>query len=242
MERFRYAHFCPIARAAEILGQRWMLLVFRELFVGPQRFSDLKRRLSGVSPSVLAERLATLEDAGLARRRTLPPPLGTTLYELTESGRAFETSLLEITRWGLRLMTPPQPGDHLEPDWVPLGVRAFARRTASPARAFELRIPAEPEPVSVRVGGGPDGTRILAEGDPVDATVTAPPLVLLGLLSGGLDPAEALRDGAVGLEGDAAALADLPRLFDVMEHSPEAGESPASLHDRKAHDQKGTPA
>jgi len=222
LERFRYAQFCPIARAAEILGQRWMLLVFRELFGGPQRFSDLRRRLRGLSSSVLAERLASLEEAGLVGRRVLPPPSAASVYELTDAGRAFEPALLEITRWGLRLMTPPRPGEQLEPEWVRLGVRAFARRSAAPARRFELRMPAEPGPVSVRVAGGAKGTRVLPDDSPVDTTVTAPPLVILGLLSGGLDPAQALRDGAVAVEGDAAALADLPLLFDVLPDSPAA--------------------
>lgn len=229
MDRFRYAQFCPIARAAEILGQRWMLLVFRELFGGPQRFSDLRRRLRGLSSSVLAERLASLEEAGLVGRRVLPPPSGASVYELTDDGRAFEPALLEIIRWGLRLMTPPRPGEQLEPEWVRLGVRAFARRSAVPARRFELRMPAEPEPVSVRVAGGAEGTRVLDADGPVDATVTAPPLVILGLLSGGLDPAQAVRDGVVAVEGDAAALADLPLLFDVLPDSPAAdADAPAA--------------
>lgn len=227
MDRFRYAQFCPIARAAEILGQRWMLLVFRELFGGPQRFSDLQRRLSSVSSSVLAERLAALEEAGLVSRRTLPPPAGASVYELTDDGRAFEPALLEITRWGLRLMTPPRPGDHLEPEWVRIGVRAFARRSPAPARRFELRMPGDPEPVSVRVAGGEAGTTLLEADAPVDATLTAPPLVILGLLSGGLDPDQAVRDGAVAVDGDASLLADLPRLFDVLPHPPDSDAEPS---------------
>ena len=250
MERFRYAQFCPIARAAAILGQRWMLLVFRELFGGPQRFSDLRRRLRGMSSSVLAERLASLEEAGLVARRLLPPPSGASVYELTDTGRAFEPALLEITRWGLRLMTPPRPGEQLEPEWVRLGVRAFARRSAAPARRFELRMPAEPEPVSVRVAGGAEGTRVLRGDDaPVDAIVMAPPLVILGLLSGGLDPAQAVRDGVVAVEGDAAALADLPRLFDVLSEPDVLPDSPAADADASTAnsnetriEQKGTPA
>jgi DNA-binding HxlR family transcriptional regulator len=228
LDRFRYAQFCPIARAAEILGQRWMLLVFRELFGGPRRFSDLRRRLRGMSSSVLAERLASLEQAGLVGRRVLPPPSAASVYELTADGRAFEPALLEITRWGLRLMTPPRPGEQLEPEWVRLGVRAFARRSAGPARRFELRMPAEPEPISVRVAGGAEGTTVLDDDAPVDASVTAPPLVILGLLSGGLDPAQALRDGAVVVAGDAAALADLPRLFDVLPEPEVLSDPPAA--------------
>ena len=221
-DRFRYAQFCPIARAAEILGQRWMLLVFRELFGGPQRFSDLRRRLSDVSPSVLSERLASLEEAGLVARRELPPPAAATVYELTDAGRAFEPALLEITRWGLRLMTPPRPGDRLEPEWVRLGVRAFARRRPAPPRSFALRMPSEPEPVEIRVAGGPSGTHLLADDAAVEATVIGPPLAILGLLSRALDPAEALRSGAVSVEGDASALAELPALFDMLPDPPEA--------------------
>ena len=115
MPDHRYAQFCPIARAAEVLGERWTLLILRELFCGPQRFSDLARRLPGISSSVLAERLGRLEARGIAMRRELPPPAPATLYELTPLGSALEPLMLQLVRFGVRMLDAPRPEDHLEP-------------------------------------------------------------------------------------------------------------------------------
>jgi DNA-binding HxlR family transcriptional regulator len=225
----RHPQFCPLARAAEILGHRWVLLVLRELAVGPQRFSDLRRRLSGVSTSVLAERLAALEGHGIVRRRALPPPAASSVYELTPLGRGVEPVLLELARFGLRFLGAPEPGDHVEADWIRLAVRAFARRGPVPARRFELRVrgaASGERPVVLRLGGGDAGTRLLAPDEPVDATLEAPVLVVMGLLSGAL-PATALagRDD-VRVDGDARALAELPALFDMDPRAPVAPVAP----------------
>ena len=100
MPEFRYAQFCALARAAEIVGERWTLLIVRDLTLGPLRFSDLRRRLKGVSPSVLSERLTQLERRGLIERRVLGPPAASTVYELSEMGRALQPAMIELTKWG----------------------------------------------------------------------------------------------------------------------------------------------
>ena len=101
-----------------MIGERWTLLLIRELFVGPQRFSDLRRRLPGVSSSVLASRLAGLEARGLGERRRLAAPPACRAYGLTDSGNALYPAFRELTRWGLRLLSSPRPGDLLEPECV----------------------------------------------------------------------------------------------------------------------------
>jgi len=213
---FRYAQFCPLARAAEILGERWTLLILRELVLGGRRFSDLRRALPGVSTSVLAERLARLEARGLVAQRRLPPPAPAALYELGPNGRAFLPALVELARFGLRFLGPPHPGDHVEPGWVRLAFQLFARRTPTPARSFEVRLPDGEQEVVLQVAGGPGGTSLREEPGPVDARIRArSPLVLLGLASGALAGAAALAGGAIDAEGDLEALADFPALFEM---------------------------
>lgn len=213
MDGFRYAQFCPLARAAEILGHRWVLPILRELFLGPWRFVDLRRRLPGLSSSVLADRLAALEAVGVVARRELPPPAAATVYELTGRGRALAPALVELTRWGTRFLELPRPGDHVEPDWLRMAVVAFARSGPTPPRRFELRVVGPRGEATVRVGGGPGGTHLLEDEGPADVRLRAPVLVVMGLMSGLLPAAGALARADVSVEGDAEALADLPTLF-----------------------------
>jgi DNA-binding HxlR family transcriptional regulator len=212
---FRYPQFCSLARATEVLGQRWSLLVLRELFVGPQRFADLRRRLRGVSSSVLSERLAALEAQGVVERRELPPPLATTLYALTPDGRALEPALVELTRWGLRFLDGLRPGDHFEPSWLRLAAASFARRGPSPPRRLELRAPDAAGEVVLRVAGGPRGTRLVDDGKPVEATLRGDARLLLGILTGAVAAEAAADDGRLAVEGDLAAAAELPGLFEM---------------------------
>lgn len=217
MDAFRYDQFCPLARATEVLCHRWTLLILRELWIGPQRFSDLKRRLRGVSTSVLSDRLADLVGHGVVERRDLPPPAATVVYELSEDGQALRPALIALTRWGVRRMLPPTPGDHVEPDWLQLAVEAFARVEASPACRLELRVTADDREARVRVRGGSDGTRLIDAGDdhPADASIEAPVAVVLAMMSGLLPVAEAVRTGAASVAGDSQAANALPQLFEM---------------------------
>ncbi len=226
MDLFRYDQFCPLARATEILGHRWVLLILRELFVGPQRFSDLRRRLPGLSSSVLTERLNGLEEQGIARRRALPPPAATTVYELTQDGRDLEPTLIALTRWGARFLLPPSAGDHVEPDWLGMAARAFARRGPSPTQRFELRPRNGEREAVIRVAGGRDGTHPIDDDLPVDACIRAPVRVVMGLMSGVIPAAAALAAKDVQFEGDVEALSDLPKLFEMnLERSQPKGNS-----------------
>lgn len=214
MPPLRYPQACPIARAAEVIGERWTLLILRELTLGPQRFSDLRERLSGVSSSVLTERINRLLDRGLVVRKQLDPPAASTVYRLSESGRAFAPVLLGIIRWGARFLGDPRPGDHFEPDWVRLGLAAYARRDASPAHAFAIRVQAPGKDIPLRVAGGPEGTTVTPGEGPADLTLTVKPAVLMGLVTGGLRPAEALAAGKLSAEGRLEYLDRFPELFD----------------------------
>lgn len=213
MGRFRYPQLCALARAAEVVGERWTLLIVRELLLGPRRFTDVKGRLDGVSASVMTQRLLALEEAGLVGRRYLEPPAASTVYELTEAGRALEPAVDALVRWGLRTLVPVRPRERVEADWLALALRGYARSAPTPARSFTLRVRQPRREIAVRVTGGPDGTTVSEAGPPTDATLTADPQTMLGLVSGTLGPAAAVRSGHVRLDGDPRALDDFPGLF-----------------------------
>jgi DNA-binding HxlR family transcriptional regulator len=212
---FRYSQYCPLARATEIVGERWTLLVIRELLLGPKRFSDLKRALAGVSTSVLSDRLARLEDRGVIARRELPPPTPATLYELNEMGRGLVPAMLELARWGARFLDLPHSGDHFEPAWLRLGCTAFARKTPTPPRAFAISVEGHSE-ADFHVVGGEAGTAVRDGPAPADAALrVTSPLALFALAARRLAPEEAVRSGAIRVEGDISALDDFPELFDM---------------------------
>src|SRR4051812_43241339 len=118
----RFDMYCPIAHALSLVGERWALLVVRELMRGPKRYTDLAAGLPGIGTNVLATRLRELEAAGVVSRRRLPPPAASTVYELTEYGAGLEEVLHAVARWGARSLGLPRADDELDPDW---GLSAF---------------------------------------------------------------------------------------------------------------------
>lgn len=222
MAEFRYGLFCPLARAVEVLGNRWSVLILRELMVGPQRFSDLRRRLGGVSPSVLTERLSHMEALGLIQAEALPPPAASRVYRLTARGESARPVLLELARFGLHWLGPREPGDHFEPDWMRLSLQSFAVPGPLPAHRYEVALVGEGAPVHLRFAGGPDGFHYLdvADTGAVDATLRGTPEPLLGFLTGLLPP-DAARAGGATIDGAAAVVAALPGFFEFSLQSPD---------------------
>ena len=105
-----YQQHCPVARALEVVGERWTMLIARELLLGPRRFTDLMAGLPGISANVLAGRLKELESAGLVERRMLPPPAASAVYELTAEAAGLVDVLAAMTRWGVTLLGRPRQG------------------------------------------------------------------------------------------------------------------------------------
>jgi DNA-binding HxlR family transcriptional regulator len=175
-----YGDACGIARALDVVGDRWALLVVRDLLLGPKRFTDLRSGLPSVSPDVLSQRLRELEQAGLVARRRLPPPAASQVYELTERGRALEPVLLELGRWGSGAPFPE--GDiTFGPDAAMLALKTVFDPAAAtgPAESYELRF--GEQRFHARVG---DGALTIARGpaeDP-DATIDTDPATLAALL------------------------------------------------------------
>lgn len=118
-----YDQYCPVCHALGLVGERWALLVVRELLRGPKRYTDLLGGMPGIGTNVLAARLRELEEGGVVRKRKLPPPAASTVYELTEYGQELEEPLYALARWGARSLGPPGKGDDMYPDW---GLNAFA--------------------------------------------------------------------------------------------------------------------
>src|SRR4051794_11833426 len=114
----RYEQYCPVARALDLVGDRWALLIVRELMHGPKRYTDLVDRLSGIGTNILAARLRDLEGHGVVTRRTLPPPAASKVYELTGYGRELRPAMRELALWGARSLGPPTEKDELFDGWL----------------------------------------------------------------------------------------------------------------------------
>src|SRR5579884_1004307 len=137
-----YHQFCGVARGLDVIGERWTLLIVRDLLVGPKRYKDLLAGLPGIGTNLLAARLRELEAEGIVRRTVLPPPAGSTVYELTETGQALEPVIMAIGRWGARLMTEPRDDEFLSPTAYVLSMRiAYRPEAAAGVReTYELRL------------------------------------------------------------------------------------------------------
>jgi DNA-binding HxlR family transcriptional regulator len=114
----RYDQYCPIAHALELVGERWSLLIVRELLSGPKRYTDLAGALPGIGTNVLAARLKDLEGCGVIAKRKLPPPTPAQVYELTPYGAGLKAVVRELALWGVRSLGAPEDDDELAPDWL----------------------------------------------------------------------------------------------------------------------------
>jgi DNA-binding HxlR family transcriptional regulator len=227
MTEFRYAQFCPIARACELLASRWTLLIVRDLFSrGPLRFSDLRDGLPGISSSVLTERLAHLEGNGIVERRKLAPPAASTVYTLTDTGRALRPALIEFLRWGLRFMANSKPDDHFEPGWLPIGIEAMARREPVPAVRIGLRIRNGDTPIQVTVQGGPHGVQVEPGPGESDAQLDTDGRAAVMLAAGVLSLEQAEAAGLASGHGDRAALERFSELFEMPAPEPILNQDP----------------
>jgi DNA-binding HxlR family transcriptional regulator len=208
--RRKYGQGCGTAHALDLVGDRWALLVVRELVLGPKRFTDLRDGLPGIGPNVLSQRLKELEDAGVLRRRTLPPPAGSTVYELTEWGSELEEIVVRLGRWGARSPEMPRVAE-TQPEWLVLGMRAVYEPEEDPVPTlYEFRF--GNEVFWARVD---DGSLKVGRGAPSapDAVVTSDVETVAKLMRGELKSAAALRSGAVKLDGERAAFDRFPALF-----------------------------
>lgn len=210
--RRRFEDACAAAHALDLLGERWTLLVVRELMLGPKRFSDLRSGLPGLSANVLTQRLEAMEEAGVAQRRKLPPPASAQVYELTAWGYEAEPILQALGRWAAR-----SPHHDLT---LPLGTTSLmlsmrtmfdAGRAAGLALRIGFRIGAESFLGEVK--GGSLTLERAPEPLAADAILAGTPRAIAALLYGGVPLAALEADGTLVAEGDRAAVGRWIQLF-----------------------------
>ncbi|GAA0620072.1 winged helix-turn-helix transcriptional regulator [Sporichthya brevicatena] len=200
-----YGQYCGLARALDLVGERWALLLIRDLLVGPKRFTDLRRGLPKIPSNVLSTRLRELEEGGVVRRRPLPRPDSGVVYELTDYGRALEDVVLRLGSWGAAHLADPRPGEVLTPDAMVIALRAMFRPSAATdlqaAFRFVLGPPDAPTVFFARVEGamleaGP------GPGPEADLVIVGGPDVRR-LFAGEVSAREAIAAGLVHLDGPA---------------------------------------
>jgi DNA-binding HxlR family transcriptional regulator len=208
-----YIQYCPVAHALELVGERWSLLIVRDLLKGPKRYSDLIAGLPGLGTNILAARLKELEEGGVVRKSKLPPPANVTVYELTEYGTDLEEVIRALGRWGFRSLGPPPADCPMPEGWLVQGAKTMfdPKRAGDLDESYEVRC--GDEVATIRVSNG------TLEADPggsvdVDAVLELDAGTLFAMASGDMDAKDALAHGLVNVKGDPAALERFLSVFD----------------------------
>jgi DNA-binding HxlR family transcriptional regulator len=217
--RRKFDQYCPMAHALSLVGERWSLLIARELLQGPKRYTDLANGLPGIGTNILAARLRELEDCGVVQKRRLPPPAASTVYELTEYGSGLSEALYALARWGARTLGPPGPDDVLYPEW---GINAFpalfdADAARSLTETYVLEI--DDDVFTARIVDGRLQAAMGAVED-ADLTVRVDMETFFALTGGELEPRNAVERGLARIDGELGAL---ERCFRVLSLAPRVG-------------------
>jgi DNA-binding HxlR family transcriptional regulator/putative sterol carrier protein len=209
-----YGDGCAIAHGLDLVGERWALLVVRELLLGPKRFTDLKKGLPNASPNVISERLRELERAGIVKREKLPPPASLRVYALTDWGRELEETVISLGRWAVRSPSPSSAPIGL--DSIALALKTLFDPDAAEGlhASYDLRLGED----RFRIEVSDDEIEVArGEADQADATIDTDPDTLTAVLWRGRPLADAQRTGEIRIEGDRSAVERLVPLFPVPE-------------------------
>jgi DNA-binding HxlR family transcriptional regulator len=203
--------YCPIARALDVLGDRWTLLILRELVIGDQRFTDLRLHLPGIAPTQLTQRLRTMTDQGLVATKTLPPPAARSVYTATDRGREAIPVMRALARWGVPLLEAPDH-DQVVRAWSAVSAMVGAFYDAVEAIGIDerylFRVDGEEIVLSSVRGGGPDRPPALV----VESSARA----LVDIRQGRTTLRDAIDTGLVRTSGDPQALENLQRIYDLV--------------------------
>ena len=207
-----YQQFCGLARALDVVGERWTLLIVRNLLLGPRRYGDLLAELPGITTNLLAKRLRHMAASGLVRKTTMPPPASFVAYELAPSGEALEPVVMELARWGGRFMDAPRPGDVFDVGWGLLSMKRRYRGGVDllvelriDERRFSLRMDASAVEVKERSADRPDLV--------VSGSLPAFRELFFSRAIARRDAATLRDDGVLVVEGTRAAFRDFARAF-----------------------------
>ncbi|WP_245648695.1 winged helix-turn-helix transcriptional regulator [Sphingomonas sanxanigenens] len=206
-----YDDACGTALAMELVGERWSLLIVRELMFGPRRFGELRGGLPGISANVLTQRLEGMEEVGILVRRKLPPPANVQVYELTPWGYQSETAIQELGRWAVRSRRH-DPTLPLSAAAIMMSFRTMIDRSRSGERPMQVGFDIAPDAFVAAIDAHGIAVR-RAQPDSVDLRLAAQPPVLAAIVYGGLPVAAAERDGALAVTGDRGLLAHFVTLF-----------------------------
>jgi len=208
-----YGQYCGFSRALEIVGERWALLIVRDLLVGPKRFSDLQRGLPGIPSNILTTRLKELEDDGIVQRRLLPRPSGAIVYELTAAGRQLEGPVISLGRWGAKRLGEPRTDETVTEDSMASALLTTFRPEAAGRDnvGYELRlgdviVHARVRNRKVRVGRGPL--------EKPDLVISAGPAIR-ALMAREITADEALKKKIVRVRGDRKLLTRFAEMFRI---------------------------
>jgi DNA-binding HxlR family transcriptional regulator len=206
-----YRQYCAMAKALDVVGDRWTLLIVRELLLRDGlRYTDLLVGLPGIATNLLADRLRQLEQAGVVAREDAPPPVATTLYHLTPRGQALRPVLKALGRWGGPLLAEAADDDAFLGHWLALPAEVLLgdQLTAGPPLTIELRAE-DGQPVTITAADGEVSARV-GSAEQADVRISGPHRAIVRLLAGRADPTAAAAAG-VSLVGNAAVLARLGR-------------------------------
>ena len=200
-----YDEYCAIAKSLDVVGDRWTLLIVRELALrGPCRYTDLRNGLPGIATNLLAERLRELERAGVIAREDAPPPIATALFRLTPRGEQLRPVLEGLTRWGVPLMTEQTPDDAVRSHWLAWALELMLSDRQPDGAPFTIELRTGDRPIVIESRDGEIRSRLGAADNP-DASLAGPPTPILGLLLGLDQLADAQAQG-VTYHGDATLL------------------------------------
>jgi len=212
----KFDQYCPVAHALSLVGERWSLLIVRELLHGPKRYTDLTHGLPGIGTNILAARLRDLEESGVIQKRTLPPPAASTVYELTEFGAGLREALYALARWGARTIGPPGPDDELYPEWGVNALPALFDANAARGLTETYTLVVDGDAFTARVvDGSLEATMGVAKD--ADVVVEVNMETFFGLASGELAPRNAVKSGRAKVRGSLDAL---ERCFQVLSLAP----------------------
>jgi DNA-binding HxlR family transcriptional regulator len=200
-----YDEYCAVAKSLDVVGDRWTLLIVRELELrGPSRYTDLRNGLPGIATNLLAERLRELERAGVIAREDAPPPVATALFRLTPRGEQLRPVLEGLTRWGVPLMAEQNPDDAVRSHWLAWALELMLTDRQPDGSPFAIELQTGDRPIVIEARDGRIESRLGPAGNP-DATLTGPPTPILGLLLGLHQLADAEAQG-VTYHGDPSLL------------------------------------